>query len=132
MKFIFSTVISNAPLLPSFEKFFLQMSSTSSFSSVVGRNTFCFCRQEARVRTSWTVDNPGRRFFGLMGGGCNFFKWLDDLIEDRSKTLILSRLKEKRDFALKREKDTSSGKFYKNALIASWVFFLLHCVFSNM
>ncbi|KAL8457714.1 hypothetical protein ACS0TY_035544 [Phlomoides rotata] len=113
------------------------MSSTSSFlTSPVGRYAICFCRQEARVRTSWTVDNPGRRFFGCRfwkvdGGGCNFFKWLDDPIEDRSKTVILSLLKEKREFASKRGKDTSSAKFYKNALLASWVF-LLHCVFSNM
>ncbi|KAL8536206.1 hypothetical protein ACS0TY_011735 [Phlomoides rotata] len=110
------------------------MSSTSSFSSAVSRNRFCFCQQEARVHTSWTVDNPGRRFFGcrfwkVNGGGCNFFKWLDDPIEDRSKTVILSLLKEKREFALKRENDTSSGKFYKNALIASWVFFVAVCIF---
>ncbi|KAL8525753.1 hypothetical protein ACS0TY_015115 [Phlomoides rotata] len=77
------------------------MSSTSSFSPAGCRSSFCFCAQEARLHTSWTVDNPGRRFFGCRfwkvdGGGCKYFNWLDDPIEERAKSVILSLLKKKK------------------------------------
>ncbi|KAL8516349.1 hypothetical protein ACS0TY_014853 [Phlomoides rotata] len=86
-------------------------------SSLAGcRSSFCFCAQEAHLRTSWTVDNPGRRFFGCRfwkvdGGGCKYFNWLDDPIEERAKSVILSLLKEKSEFAMKRQKDTNSVSF---------------------
>ncbi|KAB1212574.1 hypothetical protein CJ030_MR5G023518 [Morella rubra] len=44
----------------------------------------CFCGMKARMRTSRTEGNPGRRFFGCprYSSGqrhlaCNFFEWID-------------------------------------------------------
>ncbi|KAL8521089.1 hypothetical protein ACS0TY_011583 [Phlomoides rotata] len=105
------------------------MSSCSSFSNAGDSSRFCECGQPARVRISWTVNNPGRRFYGCKfwkvdGGGCRYFSWLDDPFDGRPKDVILYLLKEKREWQFKMEKESKSGNVYKNALIGSWVFFL--------
>ncbi|KAL8531070.1 hypothetical protein ACS0TY_007905 [Phlomoides rotata] len=79
------------------------MSSTTSSSITGGSGTICFCGKETRIRTSWTDHNPGRRFHGCkdcnrFGGGCEFFKWYDTEMSTRAKYVILSLLKEKREF----------------------------------
>ncbi|CAN1126837.1 DNA-(apurinic or apyrimidinic site) endonuclease 2 [Linum perenne] len=54
----------------------------------------CRCNEASVLRTSWTEDNPGRRFFTcsrryqVSKGKCGFFLWVDDPIEDRAKEVI--------------------------------------------
>ncbi|GER31392.1 B3 domain-containing protein Os12g0592300 [Striga asiatica] len=51
----------------------------------------CYCRQLAVIRTSWTSENPRRRFSFCKlykEGGCNFFSWIDGPMCNRSKQLI--------------------------------------------
>ncbi|KAL8511835.1 hypothetical protein ACS0TY_018317 [Phlomoides rotata] len=103
------------------------MSSTTSSSTAGGIGTVCFCGIQTRIRTSWTDNNPGRRFHGCkdwnrVGGGCGFFKWYGTEMSPRAKYVILSLLKEKREF-VKPKNQEKTGDWMKYALIASWGFF---------
>jgi len=46
----------------------------------------CFCGDVAKVCTSWTSKNPGRRFIGCpnykSGRGCNYFSWIEPRVPD--------------------------------------------------
>ncbi|XP_062114509.1 uncharacterized protein LOC133825609 [Humulus lupulus] len=68
------------------------MAAKGSFSSSSGvhnrgrnRDEFdcvsCDCGLQSVVRTSWTKQNPGRRFRTCSrvksDGGCDFFRWVD-------------------------------------------------------
>ncbi|XP_057433476.1 uncharacterized protein LOC130726251 [Lotus japonicus] len=54
----------------------------------------CGCGVEAPLLTSWTGDNPGRRFYGCglfkVHGRrlCRFFEWYDDVGNAREKKVI--------------------------------------------
>ncbi|CAN1812209.1 hypothetical protein LINPERHAP1_LOCUS26467 [Linum perenne] len=54
----------------------------------------CRCHDASVLRTSWTEDKPGRRFFTcsrryqVSEAKCDFFKWANDPIEDRPKEVI--------------------------------------------
>ena len=53
----------------------------------------CDCGLITRRWTSWTDDNPGRRFFGCSQYGkrshCKFFEWYDPPICPRGAEVIL-------------------------------------------
>ncbi|CAH9099878.1 unnamed protein product [Cuscuta europaea] len=58
---------------------------------------FCKCRRrteipvKARLWTSWTDKNPGRRFYGCPhyeNDGCGFFEWHDEPLTNRAKHVI--------------------------------------------
>ncbi|KAK4264571.1 hypothetical protein QN277_025730 [Acacia crassicarpa] len=55
-------------------------------------STMCECGLFARLYTSWTEQNLGRRFFGCInykhGRGYGFFKWHDDEMGARAKDVI--------------------------------------------
>ncbi|KAK4277160.1 hypothetical protein QN277_015201 [Acacia crassicarpa] len=55
-------------------------------------STMCYCGVVARLYTSWTAQNPGRRFFGCRnyqpGRGYGFFKWHDEEMGRRAKEVI--------------------------------------------
>ncbi|KAL8509809.1 hypothetical protein ACS0TY_016872 [Phlomoides rotata] len=105
------------------------MSDCSSFSNVSRSSVLCKCFEEARLRTSWTDANPGRRFHGCRywtvdGGGCDFFKWSDPEMSERARTLILNLLQEKNRYkALKHEKLQYDRNIWKYALVGSWMHF---------
>ncbi|KAH6801338.1 hypothetical protein C2S52_001802 [Perilla frutescens var. hirtella] len=62
-----------------------------------GRNV-CKCGVTEVIWTSWTKENPGRRFYGCRNYrpskgvipkvGCNHFKWCDEEMGDRVKEVI--------------------------------------------
>ena len=54
------------------------------------RENFCHCGRLAILKTSWTDDNPGRRFFGYTKkrSGCGFFRWEDPPMCARAKVII--------------------------------------------
>ncbi|XP_059429311.1 disease resistance protein Roq1-like, partial [Corylus avellana] len=58
----------------------------------------CYCGLRTHLTTSWTDDNPGRRFFGCARYGeqshCNFFDWYDLPICERGAKLIIEMREE--------------------------------------
>ncbi|WCJ44253.1 hypothetical protein M5689_024930 [Euphorbia peplus] len=52
------------------------------------RSEICDCGFEAAVRTSWTNENPGRRFHN-----CRYNEWIDDSLDDRSMSIVLGLLR---------------------------------------
>ncbi|KAK6148932.1 hypothetical protein DH2020_016457 [Rehmannia glutinosa] len=56
----------------------------------------CFCGRRAVIRTSWTKQNPGRRFQSCLNyerGGCRYFDWEDPPMCPRSRIIIPGLLK---------------------------------------
>lgn len=63
------------------------MAHSSSSSTIEYKNekaVFCKCNLLAKIKQSWTDDNPGRRFYGCQGRkvvhgyeSCKFFIWYD-------------------------------------------------------
>ncbi|XP_057803710.1 uncharacterized protein LOC131019043 [Salvia miltiorrhiza] len=88
------------------------MSSSSGFgsSSSHGRQQMmndvevrhCRCkfegkRLEAKRMTSWTDENPGRRFYGCRNWktqNCGFFDWYDEPMSERAREVINGLKKE--------------------------------------
>ncbi|KAK1362262.1 GRF-type domain-containing protein [Heracleum sosnowskyi] len=67
--------------------------SSSSIESVRNEeHTNCFCGRRARLCTSWTLKNPGRRFFSCAtpkeSNGCHFFQWFEEEFCGRSLDVI--------------------------------------------
>ncbi|CAI9780740.1 unnamed protein product [Fraxinus pennsylvanica] len=64
----------------------------SRFSRDSRSRRYCYCGQLVRVRTSWTENNPERRFLGCRSYctryACNFFDWVDQAPNDRYKVVI--------------------------------------------
>ncbi|PIN21218.1 DNA topoisomerase [Handroanthus impetiginosus] len=59
-------------------------------SSIEG-STYCHCGRRATLRTSWTKENPGRRFHSCHSykeEGCAFFVWEDPPMCARSSVII--------------------------------------------
>ncbi|KAL6558439.1 hypothetical protein OROMI_018789 [Orobanche minor] len=61
------------------------MSSSNSYISNQNPTDLCYCGLPARIRTSNTLDNPGRRFrvchksnsLYSSGPKCSFWEWID-------------------------------------------------------
>ncbi|MBA0556469.1 hypothetical protein Golob_026567, partial [Gossypium lobatum] len=59
----------------------------------------CYCGNPTKLNTSWSNDNPGRRFFGCkkFGSGfqkpCQFFSWFDPPLTPYSQIVLLGLLK---------------------------------------
>ncbi|XP_031096399.1 uncharacterized protein LOC116000450 [Ipomoea triloba] len=57
----------------------------------------CRCGQQLKLITSWTNENPGRRFWlcldNGMSKGCGFIQWFDPLMCKRSTRIIPGLLK---------------------------------------
>ncbi|XP_058740871.1 uncharacterized protein At4g04775-like [Vicia villosa] len=114
----------------------VQISSSSSHSR--RRRLHCYCGLDSPLVTSWTSQNPGRRFYGcglykLQGRkGCSFFDWYDEQITDRSQEVINSLLKKvtdlKKNDGLAKKIDDDLKKKMKILvilLIFSWVLIII-------
>ncbi|WOG82017.1 hypothetical protein DCAR_0101176 [Daucus carota subsp. sativus] len=64
----------------------------SSSASMNPEQKYCMCGKRARMNTSWTYNNPGRRFFTCArpkeATGCHFFEWVDDDFSGRAMAVI--------------------------------------------
>ncbi|KAK9750924.1 hypothetical protein RND81_02G229700 [Saponaria officinalis] len=83
------------------------MSSASSSKTSI-ELVRCYCTVPAALQTSWTLQNPGRRFFTckfynpeMQFRGCNFFKWVDESSTNWQRKVINSLVMEK--MSLKQE-----------------------------
>jgi len=65
------------------------------------------CGVDSPLVTSWTDENPGRRFHGcgrfFVKRKCNFFLWYDPEVPDRQKKIIRTLLR-RNDELKKKEK----------------------------
>ncbi|KAK1428087.1 hypothetical protein QVD17_16915 [Tagetes erecta] len=78
---------------------------------------FCHCGKDATTRTSWTLKNPGRRFYACASqvARCGFFEWLDEKRCQACTDIIPGLLRAKNDlesqnFVLLQSNDTLSKK----------------------
>ncbi|MBA0627031.1 hypothetical protein Godav_004585, partial [Gossypium davidsonii] len=59
----------------------------------------CYCGNPANLKTSWSNDNPGRRFFGCkkyasgFQNPFHFFIWFDPPLMSYSRIVLLGLLK---------------------------------------
>ncbi|KAL6494493.1 hypothetical protein OROGR_031293 [Orobanche gracilis] len=82
-----------------------QNSSSSSCASqrTNKRLIYCDCGVRSPILTSWTDDNPGRKFFGcgfyeVYGKKCcGFFQWYDDEDFLAAKDKVIARLVKKNE-----------------------------------
>ncbi|GER25167.1 GRF zinc finger containing protein [Striga asiatica] len=61
---------------------------SSSSSSMRETRVLCLCGKYARMTTSWTSANPGRRYLHCEEKACTFWKWFDPPMCARSKEII--------------------------------------------
>eukprot|EP00256_Glycine_max_P043977 XP_006595306.1 uncharacterized protein LOC102666198 [Glycine max] len=113
--------------------------SSSSYTSETRSRMLCLYNVEAPLVTSWTEDNPGRRFYGcglykVTGRkGCNYFEWHDPVANIRQKKIMVTLMK-KVDELESREKDLQSRIrdtkrkeiFLGILLVVCWVVFRLY------
>ncbi|XP_006584209.1 uncharacterized protein [Glycine max] len=98
--------------------------SSSSYTIEARSRVFCLCNVEAPLVTSWTEDNPGRRFYGCGRKGCNYFKWHNLVANIHQKKIIVALMKKVDELKL-REKDLQSrisedeGKIIRIVLVVS-------------
>ncbi|XP_058784113.1 uncharacterized protein LOC131658880 [Vicia villosa] len=112
-------------------------SISSNLSHSRRRRLQCYCGLDAPLVTSWTSQNPGRRFYGcglykLQGRkGCAYFEWYDEQLEERSNEVINSLLKKvnklKKELLIKKTDDKlkKKVKFLVTFLVLSWVVILV-------
>ncbi|KAL5159594.1 hypothetical protein HKD37_15G043888 [Glycine soja] len=87
--------------------------SSSSYTSKARSRVLCLCNIEAPLVTSWTEDNPGRRFYGCglykvtSRKWCNYFEWHDPVANSRQKKIMVALMKKVDELEL-REKDLQS------------------------
>ncbi|KAG8362706.1 hypothetical protein BUALT_BualtUnG0048900 [Buddleja alternifolia] len=102
------------------------MSHSSKNSNT--RSRLCDCGHLGTVKTSWTNDNPGRRFLICERIECGKFKWWDPPMCSRSKPIIpglLRRLNRHEDEMAKVE---LKMKKYKRACLILLSVLLLQLV----
>ncbi|BFG16214.1 hypothetical protein CerSpe_024880 [Prunus speciosa] len=83
----------------------------------------CWCCKNARILTSWTISNLGRRFAVCAKGrgGCNFWVWYDMEMCERSKVVILGLLKWRDKLENSLAKARRREKVLWAALVVSWM-----------
>ncbi|CAH9067921.1 unnamed protein product [Cuscuta europaea] len=89
----------------------------------------CACGIPLKMLTSWTDDNPGRRFLTcstLKGnGGCKMFEWVDPEMCPRSKMIIPGLLRKINKLQVELEEKNAMPKKKKK-----WT--VLWCVMGGM
>ncbi|KAK8552167.1 hypothetical protein V6N13_120586 [Hibiscus sabdariffa] len=83
----------------------------------------CGCGYPAKLTTSWSNRNPGRRFFGCKNYGsffhkhCRFFCWYDPPISTRSRIVLVGLLNKIKANDIQRRNERFG-----------WIFLLVVCV----
>ncbi|KAG8480253.1 hypothetical protein CXB51_024807 [Gossypium anomalum] len=71
----------------------------------------CYCGNQAKLNTSWSNDNPGRRFFGCKEFGsafrkpCRFFSWFDPPLTPCLRVVLWGLLKKVKSLEDARKKE---------------------------
>ncbi|KAM3395803.1 hypothetical protein P3S68_004809 [Capsicum galapagoense] len=95
------------------------MSSTSSTVFCDKDFRYCKCGHEALLKTSWTQQNLGRRFFtckiSKKLGGCDYFDWYEERRSSQANRVIWGLLNKVK---ASEEKQNRAGRYYTIAVIA--------------
>nr|KAJ0216477.1 hypothetical protein LSAT_V11C300119530 [Lactuca sativa] len=134
-----------SPNCHSLSDFIFSIDHPPVISSSPSTMVMCVCRKWAIVRTSWTDNNPGRRFWGCPdpNSSCGFIGWYDEPMCARSKVIIpgllrtINKLRKAMDDikeqASKHEKAMEKIKeqatMLKYYLVYSWIFFVVVLLF---
>ncbi|KAL4575273.1 hypothetical protein LXL04_022115 [Taraxacum kok-saghyz] len=91
----------------------------------------CFCGSMAVVRTAWTDNNPGRRFWGCPhpNSQCGFIGWIDGPMCPRSKAIIPGLLRSLNRHQKIVEDMRAEATKLKCYLFCSWFFFVIVVLF---
>ncbi|CAA0840855.1 DNA topoisomerase 3-alpha [Striga hermonthica] len=87
-----------------------------------------YCGKRAVLHTSWTDDNPGRRFHSCLKwkrGGCKFFDWEDPPMCRRAMAIIPGLLRKVNAMEAENEKLKKSLEMMKRTCICLVVAFVL-------
>ncbi|KAL3638213.1 hypothetical protein CASFOL_017584 [Castilleja foliolosa] len=91
--------------------------SSSSYGNAAIR---CHCGIQLELITSWTDDNPGRRFQACpnykMSSCCGFFRWFDEEMCSRSKEVIPGLLRKTNKLELLLAAEQEKNKFVQVVL----------------
>ncbi|KAL3620991.1 hypothetical protein CASFOL_004638 [Castilleja foliolosa] len=91
--------------------------SSSSYGNAAVR---CHCGIQLELVTSWTDDNPGRRFQACpnykMPSCCGFFRWFDEEMCSRSKEVIPGLLRKTNKLELLLAAEQEKNKFVQVVL----------------
>ena len=89
--------------------------TSTNNSGLRKRGIRCWCDLESPLMTSWTHENPGRRFHGcgnfkvIRKKGCNYFQWVDEEMSSRAKEMVRS-LKDKNEELMDLIRDTKKNE----------------------
>ncbi|KAF3649875.1 hypothetical protein FXO37_18745 [Capsicum annuum] len=85
------------------------MSSSLSMDFSEQDYRYCKCGNEALLKTSWTQQNFGRRFFMCKNlkkwNGCDYFDWYEERHSSQANRLIWGLLKKVKSFEDKENRD---------------------------
>ncbi|KAL2522755.1 uncharacterized protein Fot_26678 [Forsythia ovata] len=102
----------------------------SSVNSQMLDARICHCGQISVTRTSWTENNPGRRFRGCRFYGrpdaCDYFSWMDPPPHPRYKTVINELLRKANNNENREMKMRRSVKLHHIALGVFVIGVLIH------
>ncbi|CAB4295128.1 unnamed protein product [Prunus armeniaca] len=83
----------------------------------------CWCGKNARIRTSWTISNLGRRFAVCVKGrgGCDLWVWYGVEMCERSKVVIPWLLKSRDKLEISLAKARCREKVLWATLVVLWM-----------
>ncbi|XP_058750014.1 uncharacterized protein At4g04775-like [Vicia villosa] len=107
--------------------------ASSNLSGARRRGGRCWCGLESPLMTSWTYENPGRRFNGcgnykvMKKKQCNYFQWYDEDMSGRAKDVIRS-LKDRNDELVDLFRDTKNREEFLQMKIKFMSYFVGFCM----
>ncbi|PWA36196.1 zinc finger, GRF-type [Artemisia annua] len=88
---------------------------------------YCHCGLRAKIRTSWTALNPGRRFYSCpKQDDCGFFDWFDPPMCARAVNIIPGLLRGRNELQEANNALVHQNGRLKKLLIGSWILFLVY------
>ncbi|KAL4383074.1 hypothetical protein GQ457_15G009240 [Hibiscus cannabinus] len=92
-----------------------------------------YCGASSTLKTCWTDENPGKRFWGCGNygkeiRGCKFFCWYDPPVNARSKVVIVGL--RRRVAAMEKERKKEKSLVILIIVVVFFVGFILGKIFS--
>ncbi|CAA0823605.1 Unknown protein [Striga hermonthica] len=90
-------------------------------TSEVTLDKYCRCGKKTVMITSWTDNNPGRRFATSKRNGCKYYVWIDPPMCTRAQKIIpgLKRRLDEAEAELASKRKRARKMWF--ALVASWI-----------